>query len=551
MKKNKICYSLFLFLIISLPGASEAKISIKDEWDISGKLFLEDKDWAGVFSKEEGALRVYSKLERTKSEGMKIVPFDSREVKADAIISCKVVVDEEKETQVTVSFSSGKNRISGDFIFAPKGTIHIKPSPEMKGVCIFSPIEYGVVPSRSLTDNIYDPKDYSSKMIYLPSENIFIGLLKGADRILVCAWPEGEQKVRLCLEDKIIKAVEVELDKKDIYLGILCASGIWHKEEPTPSYLEKEIGIEWERPFSAKWKTQLLEGGEFEMPYLFKNEKTKTWRPQYGWYEWPVWFKGEKAFFQLSKNAVSSGEVLIYALEGHGKTPVEFTKNCVGTIPAFEELKISSNYGYPPDHIVMNWCPMRDLLNKIFKEAKGGIQIREREFLKDVIDDTVENFVVIKERFEEFDKFILKMEERIDSWSKDEKAQPELQSFFSDTKNHLEELKRGYENTKQGLTTQEIFQHDMSEVAGKSEKIFEDNSSELLYPAVNYYLRDVKLWDLHHNGGRIFGAEAIKWHQQAGYACAENSAVLRYAEEIRKNIRELKIGSWTYESTYE
>jgi hypothetical protein len=196
---------LLIALILCIPFAAQAKISIRDTWATSGKLTLEGADWTAVFCKEEGALLVYPPLplqggdSKTK-ETMKIVPFYSE--KAQTILSCKVIEGKENHTGIMASFSAGQNQIEGSFFFDQEGAIQVNPSQNMNGILIFGEISFGIVPAPPLEDLIYDAKKYpSASHLYLPSENLFLGLLKGEDRIFFCAWPDGNQRVRLLLED--------------------------------------------------------------------------------------------------------------------------------------------------------------------------------------------------------------------------------------------------------------------------------------------------------------------------------------------------------------
>jgi len=86
------------------------------------------------------------------------------------------------------------------FSFHPDGTIEVKPAQAVKPIILSGPIAFGVLPSRVIDDVIYDPNKYpDAREIHVPAENVFMGLLGDEDRILICAWPDGEQKVRLLL----------------------------------------------------------------------------------------------------------------------------------------------------------------------------------------------------------------------------------------------------------------------------------------------------------------------------------------------------------------
>jgi len=115
----------------------------------------------------------------------------------------------------------------------------------------------------------------------------------------------------------------------------LSAPGIWHKEELLPSYLERDVAINWKRPFPAKWVTQLSEAG-VKTTFKFRESKLKRiWRGVIGSYIYPVWFNGDNAFYRLGKKIPPKGESIIYCLERKDtpisvSTPVDIMKGTLG-----------------------------------------------------------------------------------------------------------------------------------------------------------------------------------------------------------------------------
>ena len=532
--------SIALFLFI--PVATQAEISIHDAWATSGRLTLENADWSAVFCKKEGALFAYSKARET----MKIVPFDSEE--AQIILSCKIIEDKEKRVGIRASFAVGQNQIEGSFFFDREGAIQVKPAQNMKGILVFGEISFGIVPAPPLEDLIYDAKEYpSASHLYLPSENLFLGLLKGEDRLFFCAWPQGNQRVKLLLEDsekegKLIKALEIQLDGKSAYLRSVSAPGIWHKEELLPRYLEKDIEIDWERPFSARWKTQLLEG-KIETNFHFRTGKRKIWRPNFGFYNYPVWFEGERAFFRLGKKVPPSGQVLIYALEKHKNTPVDFARAHLGSISTLKPKGWLRRY--PQNNVGIQNCDGRAWVKWIFKV---GFQTREKEFLQEVMADFLYSINVDKGRLEEYEVFIPKMKEKIDSWMEKENDDAELKVFLIQMKEKVEELEREYWDKMHNSPASEHLQEE-TEAINKLKVFIEEEGLEV-YPEVCYLLDKIQLWsDIESVPGRV-GGLFREMFQQAGYGCAHNANAIKYAEEIRRDIRGFLINSETHEVIY-
>ena len=539
---------LLIVLVLFIPVAAQAGISVRDTWTTSGRLDLRNADWSATFRKEEGALSVYSKMKET----VKIVPFYSE--KAQTILSCKVVEDKGDQVWVRASFSAGEDQIEGDFLFDREGAIQVRPSQNMKGILIFGEISFGIVPAPPLEDLIYDPKEYpAASYLYLPSESLFVGLLKGEDRLFFCAWPDGNQRVKLLLEDggedeKLIEAFEIQLDGKSAYLRSISAPGIWHREEFLPIHMEKDIEIDWKRPSSAKWKTQLLEG-EIETAFHFRDKRVRTWRPNFGFYEYPVWFEEGKAFFHFSKKVPPPGQVLIYSLEGHRDTPLEFAKARLGSIST-----LSPRTGfrhYPPDNVGIQHCDGRAWVKWIFKL---GRQAREKEFLQAAMDDFLYSISVEKVRLEEYEGFIPRMKDKVDLWIEEEKdavrtgLKPAPTLFFNQMKERVEELEREYWDKMDNSPASEHLREE-TEVINKLKVLIEEEGLEV-YPEACYLLDKIQLWSLMESVPGGVGGSFREMFQQAGYGCAHDTGVIKYAEEIRRDVREFLLTGETYEAIY-
>lgn len=550
-----IFYPFLIMLFIPLP-AGWAKITVKDDQAVSGVLAVEGDNWLGQFSQKEGSLLIVSKLAAGKEETIKIVPFFSEQIKAESIINCEATQQTEENVKITATLTAGDRHIQGEFIFDQNGAVQINPRENMTGLLVYAPIAYGVIPCRYLNSNIYDPKiNPHGDALYLPAENIFMGLLKGENAILICAWPQEGQKLSLLrdknqAEEDLFPALRIALDGKTIYLGRLAASGIWHEEQLDNRFFEKDVTIDWKIPFEARWQTQLLLGGEFMMTFPFLAKGNKNIWPIYGEYTYPVTYNKDKAIFHLSKKISPCGKVLIYALEGDSITPVEFARRYLaGTIDVFKEHPRLPDR--PLDEIGINWCIGRRFLCDVFSRSRPGIQIRQRQFFHQVMDDFSRTFLVIKNRLEEYESFIRQMEAKITSWKDKESGKPAFQAFFDDMANNLEELKTEYHAVIEDKTPQELYHHDMVEVVQRLESLFDDDNLQLPCPEVADILFSIKLWERgHHGGATIFGSYLVKWYQQTGQDYADNPDLIDYVQEARKAIRAVKLGCWKYETVY-
>ena len=188
-------------------------------------------------------------------------------------------------------------------------------------------------------DLIYDPAAFpEAKSLAVLAENCFVGLQSAGNRMLVVTWPKGRQQVQLGLgnvEDKrSITSLDLQADGQSFFLASLAAPGIWHREELKAGFLEKDVTLAWQRPFPAKWKTQLSESGT-RTTYAFRQTKGTIWRGVPGSYDFPAWFEGETAMMRLGKKVPPKGEALIYFLEARETpasvvTPVDILKATLG-----------------------------------------------------------------------------------------------------------------------------------------------------------------------------------------------------------------------------
>jgi hypothetical protein len=125
--------------------------------------------------------------------------------KSASITKCRILQNNGEDAILEVSFAGARTdeEVSALFSFTSKEIVEIKPSENMKGISLLSSIEYGIVPDFVADDLILDPKEYSStNTLHIPSSNLFLGLLRGRDNMLVVTWPQGRQEMRLMLAGK-------------------------------------------------------------------------------------------------------------------------------------------------------------------------------------------------------------------------------------------------------------------------------------------------------------------------------------------------------------
>ena len=513
------------------------------EYFFKGDVVVENEYLTAVFSSKRGKVIIYSKADSKKMR-MEFIPLQLNAKPAN-ITSCRILQNSGDDVALEVSFSAkemGRN-LSAIFSFSKKQIIEIKPAENMKGISLLSPIEYAVVPGFIGDDLIFKPGKYpSTNTLYITSENLFLGLLEGENNMLVITWPKGKQEMRLVLDNKeqethLIKSVDFENDGKSIYLAILGAPGIWHREELKPSYLEKDVAINWERPFPAKWKTQLLEAG-VKTTYKFRESKDKIWRAITGHYTYPVWFNGENAFYHLSKKIPPEGESIIYFLERKGtpvsvSTPVDIMKETLGrqACDAILDLagrKLRSHHRRGGLGIRRAaTCGCTAAIKVVFK---AGREVEKKEYVVGAVDDMVYFVTRHVERIGEYQDFSRDMMSFLNLKSK---SHPDLKPFLDSMETITQQIPREYNRQKENIKTLEY----AAELARKTKALTQKKKPQNLptYLALGEKWRamggaqDELIGKFHSITRKLF--------QEAGYSCVNQHRALETAREVRRRCR--------------
>src|SRR6266516_3910404 len=158
------------------------------EYSFKGNAVVENHSLTAVFYSTKGRVILYSKADvtlpsgvwpGTASLGQKILEFAPRQTgpQPSKISRCEILRNAGDEVTLNVSFSPGGSMdASAMFSFGKDAVVEIKPSEQMKGISLFSPIDYGIVPGFVGDDLVFGPTAYpSSDMLCLPVENMFVG----------------------------------------------------------------------------------------------------------------------------------------------------------------------------------------------------------------------------------------------------------------------------------------------------------------------------------------------------------------------------------------
>ncbi|MBN2317005.1 MAG: hypothetical protein JXM79_23970 [Sedimentisphaerales bacterium] len=516
------------------------------EYAFQGDAIIENPHYTAVFQSQTGRVLIYPKADSTH----KLIDFTPLPLKGKPgkIMHYRLLQNTGDEAALEVTFSDdGAQSMSAVIAFGPSEIIEIKPAENMKGISLSSPIEYGIVPSFLSDDLIFSPKEYASmESLCIPSENLLIGLLQGRDDMLVVTWPKGNQRTTLALGSepsvsggRLIESIDLDNDGKNVYLAILNAPGIWHKEEFTLSFLEKDNKIDWKRPFPARWVTQLPEGS-VKTTYTFRGSRLqRIWRGAFGSYVYPVWFSEADTYFHMSKKIPPKEESIIYCLERQNtplsmSTPADILKNTLGR-PASDAIidlpgRVMRTHHRRGAEGVRRACTCgcTEAIQIVFEAHE---EVKRKEYVIGAVDDMV--FFVTQhvgriQEYQDFARDILKLSDQAS------RSNPELKTYLDAVSAIAEEIIQDYDRSKENMKTLAY----MDDLVRQTKALTRKDSPKNL-PA---YLELGKKWramggaqddvvaQCHRNARKLF--------QEAGYRCVDQPKAVEIAEQIRARCRE-------------
>jgi hypothetical protein len=431
---------------------------------------------------------------------------------------------------------------SATFSFDQTDIIEAKPGGKMKGVNIRCPLSYAIAPSFIGDDLIFAPADYSApKTLSIPADNFFVGLVAGENSELVMTWPAGKQQLRLQLgqgAERSIESLDFENDGQSFYLAPLSAPGIWHREALAASFLEKDTKANWQRPFPARWKTQLDEE-ETRTTFAFRETKGDIWRGVPGSYNYPVWFDGDTAFYHLSKKVPPKGESVVYFLEGQGtptgiSTPAGILTASLGRpfsepILDFAGRKLRTHHRRGGEGVRRACtCGCTEAIQAVF-EAHD--EVADKDYIQGALDDMVYFVHCHVDRINEYRQFAAELTKFLHAQAG---SSPELKPYLDELEQIVGRIPQEYEVQKENMKSFQYADELVQKTLALTQKSDTNN--------VTAYMDLLKAW--RGMGGAqdyvLAQCHTItrKLCQAAGYGCVEQPKAVAIACEIRSRCKE-------------
>ena len=473
--------------------------------------------------------------------------FEIGDSKLKTISRCTVLQNTGDDVALEVSFSTAEkgSDVPAILAFSKTPIVEFRPAGTMKGIGLLSPIEYGVLPGFVGDDLILAPNQYpSDSVLHVPCENMFLGLLKGENGVLVMTWPRGKQQMKLGLgkqgqEGRLIESIDFDNDGQSVYLALVEAPGIWHKEPLGVAYLEKDVASRWKKPFPAKWVTQFWEG-EVRTTYTFRTAPAGTiWRGVAGMYNYPLWFNGDTAYYRLGKKVLPKGESIVYFLEGKDSpasvlTPVDILKATLGRQTcdsildlAGQKLRTHHRRGAVGIRRACT-CGCTEAIEAVFK---AGQEIEKKEYIEGAVGDMVFFVTEHVKRLNEYRAFADSMAKSLRTTAASE---PELKAYLDGLNQIVQRIPELHETQKENIKSPEY----ADELTRKTLALLQKKDPKNLPTCLDLGK------DWRGMGGAQDGVLAEyhiivrKLFQEAGYGCLNQPKAVDVAREIRNRCRQ-------------
>ncbi|HJN18544.1 MAG TPA: hypothetical protein QGH10_23790, partial [Armatimonadota bacterium] len=521
---------------------------IDEGYSCEGDLVLENEHFTAVMWSSAGRVVLYSRADPS-AKRLELVPLELG-ARPGAKLSCQMARLAADEAVVGCGFSGSDlpDGCDATFSFTGGEIVEVESEGSMRGLSLQARLSYAVVPNVISDDLIYRADAYPElRALHIPSENMLLGLVEGRDSALVTAWGQGQQTARLTLESedgagRLIESIDIATDGQPVFVALLEAPGIWHAEEFTPSYLERDTASEWQKPFGGKWLTQLVED-RVATTYTFgtaaEHATKNPWRAGIGNYRYPVWFDEDTAVYRMGKKMPPVGVSVVYCTERTSETPesVLCPYDVVGRV--LDEptragvLDFAGRTERPPyrlDYVVgCATCGVTRELTPVFEEGK---EVDERARVEGGIEDMLAHLRVLHGRTSDYREWAGVMVRYLADQKADD---PETKAYLDEITPMAEALIDAYDASKENIQDMDAAQALGRLTAALTAKHRPSNLKRFTGLGADWRRMGGGLESLVRKQNTL----ARRIFQEAGYRGVSSPEMAELAEEIRRRTRDI------------
>ncbi|HOZ50113.1 MAG TPA: hypothetical protein PLO37_26290 [Candidatus Hydrogenedentes bacterium] len=519
---------------LALLSTAASAVTIHDAWARAGGVQVDGDGWDAAFARGASSV-AFSKGDYVVG----VAPLSRSGQTAGALESCQ----RRDDHSVCATFASEDGPVDLTFVFEDYGTVAVSTSSPDGGVAVACRAAIGIMPGYRLEDVLYAPAAFPDcAEVYVPVENWFAALLEGEGGMLACAWDGEGQGMVLDRADDAFSRIRLALNGETLHFELLVAPGLWHLEPLALDYLEKDIAIDWQRPFPAVYRTQLPLHGESTTwrTFLFWDHAGEQWRPETGAHVYPAYFDGDRAHLCLSKRIPPKGDAVIYPYEDGAVTLLGFLYRT----PVAERI-VARGAGRPfapgprgAPNVGFNACWGTWLLRRTVYTY--GLQASDTEFLREHGAFLTDYVAQIQQRNRGYFDDLAAMRTKLDSWLMDEQS-GDVRAFLDAMVAHADDVEEGHRNKVRLYdedSPEEHIAHANRNLA-RLEELLGIEGDEA-WPEFQQLLDEFNrmAWGNNESTGMRFSMLMRAWAQDAAVGCADLPEAVDYARAIRADVRQ-------------
>jgi hypothetical protein len=297
--------------------------------------------------------------------------------------------------------------------------LEVSPGKGMNEFLIQVDSRYVVVPDFFADDLVFNPESFEGSVpaergpfrIGLPAENFLLYMLKGNDAIVMCVWESDKQNTQAVSWDPVLPGshfaksrkmgthIECVEDKR-IWVAFMEGSNIWHERFISDEDKGRDIVLDWEPPFPAKWRADFIKKDELAESWNFVDEQESESVSAGDESACSCWFDGDRPCVRapqlwtmvgagLGPSPAHAWPVIVYPIDRSRATPlrvfcpIDILRNTLGVGPCQYILE-KEGFGsdvQPTADQVTGWV---ENLFKKKKEKQASAEIEER--LKQMVE---------------------------------------------------------------------------------------------------------------------------------------------------------------------
>jgi len=233
--------------------------------DFAGDAVLMNDRVAVRLSRGAEPVRVYSVALSRWRRRASVGPIPQFAAGPARLASVSIIENTPAAVEVGASFvAPGGGKMLATFrVTTGESVVELRAGAGTAKFSVWLDAEYVVIPDYFGDDMAFGPHGGARDGLLLPAENYLLGLLRGGDAMLMCVWPSADQDAVLRVrqeggEQRIAGCEMTARRGQKLWLALLEHEGIWHARRLSPAERGRQVRLDWQPPFPARWRCDLV-----------------------------------------------------------------------------------------------------------------------------------------------------------------------------------------------------------------------------------------------------------------------------------------------------